>query len=251
MKKLRGVTLAMGVAALIGLAAPNAHAGNLTITVSFGAQNVVIDFTSPFAQAGGDANNVVVNTTALNAFMLANGSGVVFGDLGGSSNNPGQVNPLGGTISETGTLLKSLLPIGGITTVTVNTSQTAFTIPLGPGTMTSASTAIYTNSNVGDSTTANSSFNTTSTTSPLTYTFNGLTNPQSFAGANSLGGLTASGSYSLDANAVISLTAGKDQFGVTTRFVAIPEPASIVMMLTGMPLPLVVMGLLRRRRAAA
>jgi hypothetical protein len=32
---------------------------------------------------------------------------------------------------------------------------------------------------------------------------------------------------------------------------SIPEPASLVMMLTGMPLPLVVLGLLRRRRAAA
>jgi hypothetical protein len=40
---------------------------------------------------------------------------------------------------------------------------------------------------------------------------------------------------------------------VTSEFhsTAVPEPASVVLMLTGMPLPLVVLGMLRRRRAAA
>ena len=54
-------------------------------------------------------------------------------------------------------------------------------------------------------------------------------------------------------SATINLTAGSNQFSVAARFNAnaVPEPASIIMMLTGMPLPLVVMGLLRRRRAAA
>jgi hypothetical protein len=32
---------------------------------------------------------------------------------------------------------------------------------------------------------------------------------------------------------------------------SVPEPASVVMFLTGMPLPLVVVGLLRRRRRVA
>ena len=32
---------------------------------------------------------------------------------------------------------------------------------------------------------------------------------------------------------------------------AVPEPASMVMFMTGMPLPLVLVGLLRRRRRAA
>jgi hypothetical protein len=36
-----------------------------------------------------------------------------------------------------------------------------------------------------------------------------------------------------------------------TSTTVIPEPASLILMLTGMPLPLVVMGLIRRRRAAA
>jgi hypothetical protein len=38
---------------------------------------------------------------------------------------------------------------------------------------------------------------------------------------------------------------------VTVLNAGVPEPASLVMMLTGMPLPLVVLGILRRRRAAA
>jgi hypothetical protein len=48
-------------------------------------------------------------------------------------------------------------------------------------------------------------------------------------------------------------TAAGGSVGFTNKVTVtgIPEPASVVMMLTGMPLPLVVLGLLRRRRAAA
>ena len=41
------------------------------------------------------------------------------------------------------------------------------------------------------------------------------------------------------------------QAQTATTLAAVPEPASVVMFLTGMPLPLVVVGLLRRRRRAA
>lgn len=41
------------------------------------------------------------------------------------------------------------------------------------------------------------------------------------------------------------------QGSVTISATPVPEPASLVMLVTGMPLPLVVLGLLRRRRAAA
>jgi hypothetical protein len=44
---------------------------------------------------------------------------------------------------------------------------------------------------------------------------------------------------------------GNDVFTGTTSVLAIPEPASLIMMVTGMPVSLVVMGLFRRRRGAA
>jgi hypothetical protein len=40
-----------------------------------------------------------------------------------------------------------------------------------------------------------------------------------------------------------------DQFQGSTTIMAVPEPASLVMFLTGMPVPLMVLGMLRRRKA--
>jgi hypothetical protein len=45
-------------------------------------------------------------------------------------------------------------------------------------------------------------------------------------------------------------TGTTDQFAVAATLSAVPEPASLILMLTGLPLPLVVVGLLRRRAAA-
>jgi len=64
--------------------------------------------------------------------------------------------------------------------------------------------------------------------------------------------------YSMTNTLAIGLTASAtanvtDQFGLsgTVTASAIPEPASIVMMLTSMPIPLAIVGFLRRRRRAA
>jgi hypothetical protein len=67
--------------------------------------------------------------------------------------------------------------------------------------------------------------------------------------------------YALTETITINLT-GNNLYGsnnatdgfhgsATITAAAIPEPASIVMMLTGMPVPLVILGMLRRRRRAA
>jgi hypothetical protein len=64
--------------------------------------------------------------------------------------------------------------------------------------------------------------------------------------------------YSLTTQLVITITGNssfpnaKDVFGASTSLAAaVPEPASAVVFLTGMPVPLVVLELLRRRRKAA
>jgi hypothetical protein len=72
--------------------------------------------------------------------------------------------------------------------------------------------------------------------------------------------VTASAGYTLIASSFIDLTGApmgaSDQmtnrvtFSLVSRS-GVPEPGSLVMLLTGMPLPLFVWGLFRRRRAAA
>jgi len=254
MMKYRGLFLALGLAALLGLTPPAAYAGNLTMTVTVGASSVTFDFTNAtLAAAGSNANTLVVNVDALRStFLQPNGSAYTFADLGAASNNPGQPSPTGGTLSETGTAI--LNGTGSNNVITVAVSQTAFTVPLGPGSLGFASGALFTNATTGNTEVTSSSFNAGSTP-PVTLTYDGLRNPEQLSNNGSQGGLTAVGSYSLDNSATITLTGNsttKDQFTVSAVFnAAVPEPASLVLMVTGMPLPLVVMGLLRRRRAAA
>jgi hypothetical protein len=239
---------ALAAAAIVcGFGAKESRAGNLTMVISWGANALTIDAASPLANPDSTANFLDVNTAAVNA-QLAATSAITLSGLTARSNNPGEPNPTGATLQEQGT---ATVTGTGITTITIATFQTQFTIPAGAGTLSSSSTANYTNANVGASEGASSSYNTTLLTPTLTYTYTGATNPQSFSGNNSVAVPAPTTPYTLDNTAVLSLTAGSNQFSVAARFNAIPEPASIILMLTGMPLPLVVMGLLRRRRAAA
>src|SRR5262249_51216615 len=115
-------------------------------------------------------------------------------------------------------------------------------------------TAIFTNMVAGNNQTSSSSFNATNTPT-LTSTSTG-TQLQSYSPSNNLVvGPIASG-FSLDNSATLTMTGSTpgpgttDQFAVAATLPAAPEPASLILMLTGLPLPLVVVGLLRRRAAA-
>lgn len=248
MKKHRAIILALGLAALMGLSASEARAENVTLTLTWTGGSVTIDFTSPFAQAGSTPDLLTVDTGTLNAFLAANGSNYSFQDLGASSNNPG--DPSGSVLRETGTAILS--GTGGDSTITVHASQDSFTSPSGLGTLQSTSTANFTNVPVGTST-SNSSLDAT-TTAPIVYSSTGLP-LNAHSGGNSVGATGAPAGYTLDNTTIIALTGGataSDQFSVSSKFTSsgIPEPASLVLMLTGMPLPLVLVGLLRRRAKA-
>jgi len=245
MVRHRRLFLALGLCALLGFTGREANAGNLTITVSWtGGSSGPIDFTSPEAVPGGSADLFEVNTTLLNAAIAA--SGYQFSELGGSSNNPG--SPTGSILRVTGTaLLNGRTPPSAITITAV---QTGFTSPSGPGTLGSQSTANFRNTDGGSVETSNVSLDATVTPN-LTFTPPGAFLMNSTAATGNPAG------YTLDATVTLTLTGASgtagasDQFSNNASFTAVPEPASIVMMLTGMPLPLVVMGLLRRRRATA
>lgn len=258
MPRHRGFILVLGLCALMGLTAREACAGNLTMTLTWTGGSLTFDNTSGlYALPGSTTDSLLVNINAVNGFLAANGSALTFSALGASSNFPGGVPiPTQATLSETGTAV--LASASGATGITISVLQAGFTTPSGGvGTLSSGQTAIFTNMAAGDTEASNSSYNAANTPT-LTSTSTG-TGLQAYSPTNSLGvGAIASG-YSLDNSASISFAGSAvgpgttDQFAVaaTLSAVLVPEPASLVMMLTGLPMPLVMLALLRRRRGAA
>lgn len=246
MKKHRVVFLALGLAALVGLSAPEARAGNVTLTLTWaGGTTGPIDFTSPFAQLGSTADSLTIDTGVLNSFLAGNGSNLSFSALEADSNNPG--DPSGAVLRQTGNEIIS--GAGGSNSITIVATQDGFTSPSGSGTLTQAAGANFT----GTTTSTQASSGSLDATPVSVPTFTG---PGGFTMAN----VSANGNpagYTLTTTSDITLAGSanstSDQFSnkLTFAVAAVPEPASLIMMLTGMPLPLVVLGLLRRRRAAA
>jgi len=245
MKKHRVMFLALGLAALMGLSAPEARAGDVTITLTWATGTTgPINFASPFAQLGSTTDSVTIDTGVLNAFLSGNGSNLMFSSLSADSNNPGAATAI---LRETGNAIIS--GAGGDNSISIVATQDGFMSPTGSGTLTQTASANFTQTTT--STQASSvSLDGTSTSAP---TFTG-------AGGFDTHGVPAtasSGGYSLTATSDLTLVGSpnstSDQFSnkATFQVAAVPEPASIVLMLTGMPLPLVVLGLLRRRRATA
>jgi hypothetical protein len=246
MVRHRRLFLALALGALLSLTGREANAGNLTITVSWTGGSISVDFTDPQAVPGGTANSFAIDPTLLNTAIAA--SGYQFSELGGSSNNPG--DPSGAILRVTGTALLNGT-VAPPSALTVTASQTEFTSPSGTGTLDSQSSANFRNATAGSGETSTVSLDATSTPSLA------FAPPGAFL-TNSTGASGSAAGYTLSAEVIITLvgasgTSGaSDQFTNNVTFTAvIPEPASLVMMVTGMPLPLVVMGLLRRRRAAA
>jgi hypothetical protein len=191
---------------------------------------------------------------AINAFLTTNGSEYQFVGLGGSSNFPG--NSVQGNLVVTGEI-HSAVGGGADTVLKVTETEGDFTAPTGAtGTLLSSSTGNFTNQPAGGGHTASSAFNATSTPTYSVLSSGIPVNGES--GAGSVGITPVSTLYTLTNVATFGLSpAGStndivDSFGVTATITArsVPEPASLVTMLTGIPLPLVVLGLLRRRRLA-
>jgi len=257
MKKLRGVFLALGLFALIGLAARESRAETITMTLTWSGGSLTFDNTSAvFALPGSSDTALLVNTPILNSTLSGDGLAVNFSSLGASSDFPGASSPGNATIALTGNA--NLSGTGSLTAISITVTETGFSAPTGSGgTLGSAQGGAFTNVASNGNVVASSSFNALSTAS-LTYPSTLSSLPVSYSGSNSLGvGSVASG-FTLGNSAALnfgSSTGGASStvgFTVAATLTAVvPEPASIVMMLTGMPLPLAVVGLLRRRRSAA
>jgi hypothetical protein len=244
MKRHRAVILGLGLAALIGLSAPEARAATLTMNIIYAGST--FSFT-------GTADSVNPALATINSDLA--GSGYSFSGLGGSSNN--SFTTTSAFVSQAYDL--SFTPGGAGGALQIQTTESGFTAPAASisntltasqgATFTSATT-ISNSANVGLFADGGGPFSA----SPGTL-FGTTSQAQS---SNATTGIpTYSIPFALTSTATINLNAASgaplgNLVGTSTvTITAIPEPASVILMLTGMPLPLVLLGLLRRRRAAA
>jgi hypothetical protein len=227
--------------------ANRADAGSIQLSVDLGGTVVF----GPVLSISPDIS-ITLSTAqllALNGALISDGSAYRITQLSADSNFSG---------GATGFLqINAQIAIGnnGTTAVplSIDATQSGFLSPLGPnGTIENA---------VGGS-------NSVDATGTVAYTgdFQGTNSPAvpitlnptgSFSSSNGpLGIGTVPSGYSLSSHLVINMgdtflsTLGVS--GTTTVMAqSVPEPASLVMLLTGLPMPLVFMGLLRRRKAKA
>jgi hypothetical protein len=255
MRKHRGLFLALGLAALVGVMAPEARAAGISMTITWSGGSISFNsLTGPstYVDPSSTQDRLVVTLQAVNAAL--SGAGFQFTALGANSNNPGQPNPTGASLLENATIQ---VTGGGTEAVTITANQAGFTIPTGSGAVLSNFTTANFNAVSPTSTeTTAASYNALMTTPIVTAppaSGTGNTSPSNSLG---VGTVPPGSSYSLDTTLTIDLTGSQvnsyDAGSVNAVLTAaVPEPASLLLMLTGMPLPLVVVGLLRRRAAAS
>ncbi len=228
--------------ALSGFMANRAEAGSITLSLDLGGTVLVsATLTSPDQTVVFTASDI----SSANADLAAAGSAYRISGLSANSNYTGGAT---GFLQITGQIA---IGVAGNTSLTLSldATQSGFLAPTGPnGTATTSSSADYAGGATGTST-YTGDFQGTALSPPIVLSGTGssTTSPVAI-------GPVASG-YSLSSHYVLNLgdvhTASVGVTGTTTVSAAVPEPASVVMLLTGLPVPLVFMGLLRRRKAKA
>jgi len=228
-------------------------AGVIHMTIDLGG-GVTINVDT-FRTGGTATSYGVVNLANLNQALANDGSAYQFTALGGGSNNPGtaaqgQLNLTGGIEILAGTTNTN-------TTLIITETEDSFTNPSGTnGNLQSASSATFANQAAGPGQTAMSSYNAIST-NPYTVNSTGLNDTNAEGNQTSMNVNASVIPYSLNNVLSFSLVPQSgldvtDQFGLTATLTAtsIPEPSSVAIMLTSMPVGIVLMGYFRRRRAA-
>ena len=241
-------SLLMGVAcglAVLPIGSSAAHAEAISMTIMLGnGDTIPVD---PLILSGASPTNYgTVDLTTLNGVLAADGSAYSFSALGGSSNWSGAAS--GGSLTLSGGI--SLSTPGGVTGLTITETESGFITPSGPsGTLASSSTGNFNGAGPGNSHSASSQFNALP---PIpAYTVASTISGPDHEGAGASAPITSfSTPYTLTntISFALSTNGATDSFGVTSSATAIPEPASVVMMLIGLPLPLVGLAWLRRRR---
>lgn len=265
-----GLSLALGLA--LALSAQTAKAGNLQIDLNiagFAGGTISIfagsGFETPNSNPADDPTLLSVNTSALNDYLKLFGlTNVTFNSLSASSNNPGAADQA--FITQNGNV--TLTAGSGSVSFSVLAYNTGFTAPTGnAGVLNSSSSATFTNvgTSSGDSATFQSWYNPNnddSTAAPsvpspsLAFLASSQTkNPFSFSGdaaPTNVGLVTSPYSLLNQSDVTITAAAGKPAptiiFGGSTVLTVIPEPASVVMTMSALP---IVFSLIRRYRRGA
>ena len=231
--------------ALLAVADRSARAEIITYTID--ANGIPITLPTPGGATSTSSSFSSAELTTLNSLLAADGSAYRFSALGGSSNFPGAST--GGILS-----LSGIITVGatGSTSLTLTETETGFISPSGvPGTLASSSGGTFNLAGTGNSHSADSSFNAI-TTPTYTVASSSSTGPNSATGFASAPIPAFTTPYALNNFISFSLNlstpGANDAFGVTAKATAIPEPASVVTMLIGLPLPLVGLAWLRRRK---
>jgi len=265
MIRLRSMALLMGVACTLGMFTFEARGGPLTITVTESGpggttpvsitDNGLFDLDLRLGFINVDTGQGATQPAGIN-LSLAN---YQFSSLSANSNSISNIPPGSGLLTQNGVVQ---LLAGGVGSITVLATDNAYNQPPpGPGTLHTSSTAEFANATNGNTNTFRGWFNSDNALggfgappSPLTtFTASGQPASDPHMGQTDTA-ITLVNPYGLTSRTVITLTGGaqaQDRFGgtVQTFSAPIPEPASMALMLGA--LPVLVFGLMRRRRAAA
>jgi hypothetical protein len=224
----------LGMALLSSLMAGTTRAELITMTITDSSGSFSADI---FATPGANTYNVdAFGLSIINSVLASQGSEYQFFSLGGSSNFPG--NSTQGNLVLTGEVHS--VPGGGTDSfLQITESESGFTSPAGPsGTLMSASTGNFTNESAGLGHTAESQFNTASTPIYSVLSSGLVVNPEGGTGSATVSPVSTS--YTLTNIITFGLSAATandviDSFGVTATVSAnaVPEPASLVLLLMG------------------
>jgi len=258
MTRLRGLS-SLALSAVIGLIAGQSRAETITLTIVANGHTITISGppgTPASLVTSSTSDSLQINTANLNSILKGDGSAYQFGSLGVTSNWFGTNGANGAFLSTAGGIFIPTTMTGGNTSLAMTVSEDGFTAPIGTsGNLKVTANANYADAASGSTQMSQGSYN--AVMSPLeTLTSSGLSTNNPSSVDNTSIGTTTTG-FSLNNSLSFGLTPSatanaSDGFAVTAQVTAVvPEPASIVLFLTGMPLPLVVVGLLRRRRAVA
>jgi hypothetical protein len=260
-----GAAVLVAALALLGFTAGEGRAA-VVFSMSFQVGNGTPQLIDPFATSSATSYNVS-DLTGLNMALDTAGSKYNFssvGGLSGTSNFPGSTIGqaiLTGTVNAEGT--------GSNGTLTLTETVRGFTSPIGPlGTLASSSTADFTNVSAGMGETVSSFFgsNTVTTAGPYSLLSSSDITENTQSGSASQGLTPVTTLYTLENSIRFSLVATpgvvnpdvpaapSDDFStsatVSLAVTAVPEPASVIPLLTG-ALGLLGYGWRRRRQAAA
>jgi hypothetical protein len=248
----------------------NTTSATHSFTAIEGTTNDVTDPSSP-----NHLNTINIGGAAWATFQT--NTGLSLSGFNSVTNNPGTTVA---TISMGGTVQVSSSTNSDSYTVTTQVSQVNFASPVGPtGTLTNSESSTISNTSgsagpPADSQSIQSWYDASNTLNGVPGTahtpFGSYLLPATPNTTMSLSGPSLSttfspvtAQFSLTERVVVNITGNdgvpgfgaqsKDVFGGTLTLTAlpIPEPSSIVMMLASMPLPLVIVGMLRRRAKVA